>query len=139
LIEQGRLAEALQLLNSFKDQQSFDFNPASRRELTPLTLTPREVFFSELYDQKATQALWLASLRNIGNIERNAEQIVEAEAERKIVNDTFLAFFSQVEDEFDQPPTERDAIGEIKDLHEWQETLKVLSQAISPTVKQRPR
>src|SRR6185503_10329137 len=41
LIEQGRDAESLQLLNSFKDQQFFDFNPSLRKKMTPIVLTQR--------------------------------------------------------------------------------------------------
>ena len=127
LIEQGQQAEALQLLNSFKDQQFFDFNPSSRKELAPVALTPREGFFSDLYKEKSAQGARFASWRSgLRNIKPNAEHV---DAERKLVNDQFLAFFNQVEQEFSQQPTDRDVVGEIKDLHELQAVLEVLNQS----------
>ena len=54
LIKQNRLSEAHQVLNSFKDQQFFDFDKSQIKEPSPLTLTAREAEFVSLYE-KASQ------------------------------------------------------------------------------------
>jgi CHAT domain-containing protein/Tfp pilus assembly protein PilF len=49
LISQGRLSEAQQVLNLFKDQQFFDFNQNTPKTSSSLTLTPREARFADRY------------------------------------------------------------------------------------------
>jgi CHAT domain-containing protein/tetratricopeptide (TPR) repeat protein len=57
LIEQGRLPEALQVLNSFKDQQYFDRNPKTRRGAAPIVMTERETELSSYYEKNSTQLI----------------------------------------------------------------------------------
>jgi len=49
LISTGRLSEAQQVLNLFKDQQFFDFNQNGPKTPSSLTLTPREARIADRY------------------------------------------------------------------------------------------
>lgn len=51
LISQGRLAEAQQALNAYKDQQIFDLNPATTKKPPLLALTPRETLVAREYQK----------------------------------------------------------------------------------------
>jgi CHAT domain-containing protein len=65
LISQGRLSEAQQVLNLFKDQQFFDFNHNTQSLASALALTPREAAASDRYARAKTSTDVLAVLKQV--------------------------------------------------------------------------
>ncbi len=51
LMKSGRLSEAQQVLDAFKDQQFFDFDRTPTKAAAPLALTPREAEFIAILDR----------------------------------------------------------------------------------------
>ena len=74
LLSQGRLTEAHQVLNAFKDQQLFDFD--QQRSFKPLTLTQRESNFAKRYENEGNDlATVLALLKQAEDeFSRSADQ-----------------------------------------------------------------
>ncbi|HKQ08852.1 MAG TPA: tetratricopeptide repeat protein [Blastocatellia bacterium] len=112
LIEQGRFAEAQQVLNALKDQQYFDFNPATVKRPAPVALTQREAELSSRYDAasgkigeigRQLKALKLTTGNRTPNAEPSARR-QQLEADLKIAEDEFLAVIKQAETEFSGPP-----------------------------------
>jgi CHAT domain-containing protein/Tfp pilus assembly protein PilF len=136
LINQNRLPEAQQVLNSFKDQQFFDFNRESQKRPTPLTLTPREAFVAGRYEQATKQVeiteQQLNELkRKLGQGHPNADETLQLqplESRFKTATRDFLAVIKEAETDFRQPPSATDKVGEIADSHELQTALRELSQ-----------
>ena len=83
MISQGRLAEAHQTLNLFRDQQFFDFNRIAENKASLLTLTAREATHIRFYEQHTErladifQQLRALKLK-VG--EANAKQLPEYQA-----------------------------------------------------------
>ena len=137
MIANNRLAEAQQVLNSFKDQQFFDFNQTQIKQLVPLALTPREKEFFELYERSSSALGEIGSQleelkRQIGNRPPTADETAQKqkiEGELKIATDAFLALLKQAETEFSKPPDEKDKVKDDEtDLPSMQTALRSLYQ-----------
>jgi CHAT domain-containing protein/Flp pilus assembly protein TadD len=132
LITQGRYAEAQQILNTFKDQQYFDFN--SNKQTAPLTLTAREGKLVAAFNQKLERIV--ASIRQLDDYKRTngkreptkseAAQIQIYEANLKAANADYSAFLKQAETDFSQPLSSKDKVGEIADTRKMQTVLRDL-------------
>jgi CHAT domain-containing protein len=137
LIEEGRLGEAVQLLNSFKDQQFFDFDPAARKEPAPLALTAREIFFAGEYGRKSERAGVLgAQLDDLrahrGEPQSDAEEtalIKKLEGEFQAASNEFLSLLKLAEAEFKRPPSKQDQVAEVSEVREMQAALKELKHS----------
>lgn len=136
LITQGRSAEAQQVLNTFKDQQFFDFDQTQARQPEPLTRTPREAEFGALY-QKTIDTVGaiggkLAEFkRTLGGRQPNdeeARQLQQLEAQLKTAVDASSGLLKETEAAFSQPTDARDKVPEVRDTVEMQATLRQLSQ-----------
>ncbi|MBK8465330.1 MAG: CHAT domain-containing protein [Chloracidobacterium sp.] len=134
LISQGRLAEAQQALNVFKDQQFFDFE--QKQQLNPLSFTPREAEmvsrFDRIFNEIGATRGKISELRRIvGNRPPNedeAKQLQQLELQLKTAKDELNNFIKQAEIEFAAPSDEKDKIPEIADLKEMQTAMRELSQ-----------
>ena len=134
LISEGRLAEAHQTLNLFKDQQFFDFNRDRQKGASALTLTPRESMFVALYEQsinhlgKVAQQVRDLELM-VGRRDANtkeASQLEALEEQVKVAAGDFQNLLKRIETEFQQPDAEKDKIKELADTRELQTTLREL-------------
>ena len=135
LIEQGRLAEAHQVLNALKDQQYFDFNPKTAKKPQPLGFTPRE---QGLYSQYTAASDKISDVggrleklkRLIGNGTPDGEQAATLrplEFELKAATTEFLTILKQAEGEFTLPPDKvKDRAPAIADTREMQKALREL-------------
>ena len=136
LIEQGRFAEARQVLDLFKDQQFFDFNRNPNEPVKQLVQTPREVEMTARYLQASeqynkTNFEFDTLKRKIGNRQPNAEeaaQMQKAESTTKTAGDNLSALFKKIADEFSKPADAKDKAVNIPDTLEMQKTLRLLNQ-----------
>lgn len=137
LIAEGRLAEAQQILNSFQDQQFFDFGQQNSKLLIPPVVSLREQSFALRYNQTSERVGSAGSRveelkRQIGNRQPSAEEarkIKQLEADLKTATDAFLAALKQAEAEFSKPADEKDKVPAVADLTEMQAALRETSQA----------
>lgn len=136
LVEQGRLAEAVQILNAFKDERDFDFNLETAREPSPVEPTAREgeagARYAKAADKiggliKQIEGLKLVS----GDAPSDAGQAAELrrlESDLKAAEEEFAAVLRQAEAEFGRPPDPaKDAEPRVAELGEMRKTLKSLS------------
>lgn len=135
MISQNRLSEGLQVLNSFKDQQFFDFDQTQSKQRKAIMLTPREANFGQLYEKVNERVETLGGQieklkGKIGNRQPNAEetsQMQKLEADLKIASDEFLTVLKQAETEFSKPLDDKDKVGEVPDYTNMQTALCQLS------------
>lgn len=133
LIKQQRFAEAQQVLNSFKDQQSFDFSQS--KLFAPLAVTVREVELTKTLNQKLENVVAAiravdAFKRGIGARQPNADETAQLKVltDKQIAaNDDYLAFLKSAEKEFAAPLTEKNKAPVVLDLTELQTALRKLS------------
>ena len=132
LISQGRVAEAHQTLNLFRDQQFFDFNRVAESKASLLTLTVREATNIQLYEQHTArladtfQQLRALKLK-VGD--ENAKQLPEYQAldrQRSAAANEFKAFLKSLETELAQADPQKDKTEEIPDTRELQRSLRDL-------------
>lgn len=136
LIEQGRLAEAQQVLNAYKDQQFFDVDNANRKTPARLALTPREARNAALYEQASAKVGELsrqlaAAKRSIGRRQPTAEetaQVKQWEADTQQASDAFRAVLQTIAEDFKQPLSDADKAPPTADLREMQTALRDLRQ-----------
>jgi CHAT domain-containing protein len=137
LIVQGRLAEAHQVLNSFKDQQYFDFNPETTRSPAPLDPTRREAELASLYQAASGKLGALVSLAEelklpLGKRTPDAEEsakIQQLDGEIKTAVAEFLAALKRAEDELGgQPDAVKDKSPDVKDTEQMQTALRGLHE-----------
>ncbi|HEX8145599.1 MAG TPA: CHAT domain-containing protein [Pyrinomonadaceae bacterium] len=137
LVEAGRLPEALQVLNSFKDQQFFDFDPTSQKKLAPLSLTPRESLLAEQY-QLGSERLGALSVHRRVQPSRPEDRWLKADAGAsdeqfhdalRAASDENLRLLKEAEAEFSRPASARDVVGKVADLREMQSALKELKES----------
>jgi CHAT domain-containing protein/Tfp pilus assembly protein PilF len=137
LISQERLAEALQALNAFKDQQYFDLNPETLKKPSPLVFTQREAAF---------EARCAAVSDKIGNIRGKIEELKRTiglntpspaesaklrhlEADFGTATEEYLSILKQAEIEFKQTnDSVKDKASAIDDVREMQKVLRKLGQ-----------
>jgi CHAT domain-containing protein len=105
LIRQGRLPEALQILNSFKDQQFFDLDKTQIKSPSPVSLTQRETEFNVRYQQTS---------ENLSTVDTKVNG--------------FTDLLKQANAEFSNAANEKDRVGSLNDLTEMQAVLRQLSQ-----------
>src|SRR6266404_6304748 len=137
LMALGRLPEALQVLNLFKDQQYFDFNRNMRKPASQLTLSAREAQIAERYEQttrrlESVDRQLSEVTRKVGGRQPSTEeatQLQDLQAQMKSALDEFVALLKQAESEFTQANRERDKVSEIADTRELQSALRQLSQS----------
>ena len=137
LIAQDRLAEGHQILNSFQDQQFFDFDQSEIKQPSPLSLTPREAELDKRFADASERVGHLASQleklrRQVGNrrpVEQEAAQLGELESGLNAATNGFLTLLSDAAKEFAQPLDGRDQIGDLKDTREMQTALTELTAA----------
>ena len=136
LIADGRLGEAQQILNLFKDQQFYDFNRNPLQPIKQLVKTPRETVFTSRYetlsDRLGQAGKSLDELqRKIGTgqpTDREIAQKQKLESELKIAGDEFLAVLKQFEFEFSKPGDAKDRVATVPDTIEMQTTLRNLNR-----------
>ncbi len=137
LIEQGRFAEAQQILNAFKDQQYFDFNPETVRSPGPLAMTQREARMASRYDLTSEK---------IGNIGTKIEELQrrtnnanakpedtatlrQLQVDLKDATNEFSSLVKQAQTEFKElsDPVE-DKPPDVKDAREMQVALQQITK-----------
>ncbi|MDQ2747213.1 MAG: tetratricopeptide repeat protein [Acidobacteriota bacterium] len=136
LIADGRLGEAQQVLDLFKDQQFFDFNRDSNKPIKQIVETPRENEFALKYRQMSEQigkyATALDELKTkIGTRQPGADEKAELEKlenDLKSATENFLDVFKQAAAEFSKPSDVKDNIGVVPDTADLQATLRNLSR-----------
>lgn len=135
LLTQNRFAEAQQVLNSFKDEQFFDFGQSPLRPLSPLRTTAREnelrSRYEEIIDRASTINAQLAELKRkidaqIASDEekRNRPQL---ESTLKGVLDEFSTLLAHAESDFLKAKDEMDRTPEIPDMIEIQTVLRQIN------------
>ncbi|MGB7922027.1 MAG: CHAT domain-containing protein [Pyrinomonadaceae bacterium] len=135
LINQGRLTEAQQTLNAFKDQQSFDLNKEVPKRFISLNFTPREQVFYMKYQAAAQQVseidIRIEELkRKIGGRRPNKDEKSEVEklaSDWRTTREELTTVLKQFEVEFSRPTDENDQVSEIPDIREMQAVLRELS------------
>jgi len=135
LIAEGRLPEAVQVLNAFKDQQLFDFdvNPA---EVKRIKLTPREDDLATLYEvdnQRVADAyarLKELKIKTSGRQPSAEEtaQLRDLQFDLDLFSEELLDVLKITETHFSKSPDEKDKVGEIPDLTEMQTALRILNK-----------
>jgi CHAT domain-containing protein/Tfp pilus assembly protein PilF len=132
LIKQGRLTEAQQVLNGFKDQQYFDFNRATLKKPSMLGMTPREADLASRYDSISAAMARIGSrieeIRlGVGNGELTAEQsrrVEELENDLRNASSAFQATIKEAEVQFGgRPDPVKDQSPNIDDTREMQRAL----------------
>lgn len=136
LIEEGRLAEAVQVLNLYRDQQFFDFNRNFNEPVKQLLLSPHENALASRYEQESEKVARVG--RQIEDLERRASthqarqqetaQLAKLKAELKIVSASFSAFLKEAEKEFAKPLNEQDIVPVEKDVADMQTALQQLNE-----------
>lgn len=136
LIGSGRLREAHQVLNLFKDEQFFDFNNSTNREISRLALTPGEVMMNSKFESAIQRIevigeqlgqLTLKVAEQKPGSETTAER-EQLETRLKTASDEFVALVKQTETEFSRLRPEDNKVGEIADTRDLQRTLSELSK-----------
>lgn len=133
LIAHGRYAEAQQVLNSFKDQQFFDFSQS--KQFAPLAVTVREAELTKAFNQKLENLA--AAIRTLDEYKRGinessptaaeAAQLKSLADKQTAANADYQAFLKSAEKEFAAPPTDKDKFPDVPDLAQLQTTLRELS------------
>jgi CHAT domain-containing protein/predicted negative regulator of RcsB-dependent stress response len=137
LIEQGRLTEAHQVLNGFKDQQYFDFNRATLKKPSPLAMTEREAELSSRYEVTSNDAGNIGS--RIEELKRETDgrglsaeeskRLQQFEADLKTATHEFLAVLKQAETGFGGPlDAVKDKSPDSNDTDEMRAALRELNQ-----------
>jgi CHAT domain-containing protein/Tfp pilus assembly protein PilF len=146
LLEDGRLAEAHQVLNIFKDQEFYDAirpNSPGAVQARRLDLTPRERAAAEAY-QAATERVASANrplldlefkLKNRKPTAEEERQLRQLRARFEAANKDAHAALKQIEASFAGPASDQDKLATTSDTAEMQATLRDLSRRTnSPTV-----
>lgn len=146
LLEEGRLAEAHQVFNIFKDQEFYDaIRPGSpgAAQARRLELTPRERAAAEMYQAAVDRVA--AANRPLIDLEfklKNRRPTADEERQLRQLRTRFEAAsreaeaaLKQIEGSFKGPASEQDKLAATSDTAEMQATLRELSeQTKSPTV-----
>ena len=134
LIAEGRLVEAQQTINSFKDQEYFDSDPSARRQTTAITLTQRERDLDESYEEKIGKSAMLGLQieefkRGYSDRQPTADetaQLRSMQSDLDVVSREFFAALKKAETEFSQPADSRDRADGIRDGATMQAALRDL-------------
>jgi CHAT domain-containing protein/tetratricopeptide (TPR) repeat protein len=131
LMAQGRFAEALQIINLFKDQEYFDF--ADNRQVTPMALTVRETEFAA--ELNRTTELLASVTQEISSLKSNegvnslsSKELSESlQAKFNKANEEYKFFFQKLEQQFKGSPDEKDKEPIVQDLQNIQTALRETS------------
>jgi CHAT domain-containing protein len=130
LINEGRLEEAQQVLNSFKDQEYFDSNPLARKQLMPPTLTRRELEFDSLYHQKSEK------VRTISKQIEGLKNKISDEMRREDLRQTIISLSKDKQAEGEEGKTADMQIKEDeKQLRQLETALKTASDEFLAVLK----
>ena len=134
LILNNRLPEAQQVLNSYRDQQFFDFDKASAKQPLPLELTEMEKNVAARYElldernnamrKKVADLKDRAAGRELNDDEK--AQIQKIEVEMKAATDEFTEFLIQT---MVAKPVNEKIIAGNRELTEMQSALRQISQS----------
>jgi CHAT domain-containing protein/tetratricopeptide (TPR) repeat protein len=134
LLGRGRYAEALQIIKSTQDQQSYDFSRDGAAPARPIDLTPREAAFASTLRRVTDQVV--AAARQLEEFKRPAEgqpprdgagQLARLEAESKAASEEFAAALERAAADFSKPPREGENLSRATDLSDLQSILGELS------------
>jgi CHAT domain-containing protein/Tfp pilus assembly protein PilF len=136
LLHQQRYAEALQVINTFQDQQFYDFDRDPKTPARPLTLTPREAAFSasfwQMLEQGVTMDRRLEELKGQAGEDPSPEQTQEIARLTEQFEKAEQEFGHAIEKaaaDFSKPPREGGAGSGVEDIKEMQTILRELSAA----------
>lgn len=132
LLAQQRLAEAQQILNSFKDQQFFDANP---KNFVPVDLTPRETPVAELLNAKADRigsiikgrVALRASLEDRAPTAEEAAQFQQFDTDLKQAQTEYAESLTSAAQQFSAPAQATDTVATTADLASLQTALRETS------------
>lgn len=135
LIQEGRLAEAVQILNLYQDEQFFDFNRNPNDPIRQAVQTPREAALALRYEQSSETVGRIGGQledlkRRIGERQPSAQEaarLANFEAELKTASDIFLSVLKGIETEFAKPVDGQDKVAVVPEVVEMQTTLRELS------------
>jgi CHAT domain-containing protein/uncharacterized protein HemY len=135
LMEDGQLAQAVQVLNLYQDQQFFDFNRNLNEPVKQLMQSPREAALVSRYELAGERVRQVGSQiealkHRVGNRQPNeqeAAQLGQLEAALKTTSESLLAVLKDSETEFSKPRGEQDKVPTAADVTELQTTLRELS------------
>jgi tetratricopeptide (TPR) repeat protein/CHAT domain-containing protein len=136
LLEEGRLTEAQQILNLFKDQQFFDVNPNPNEPIKQAVLSNRETLFASQYQQTIDEVGKFSSQlselkRTIGNRQPTSVEssnLQKLESQLQSATDSFLKVLKDAESVFAKPFDDSDKVAGIPDTQEMQSALKIIHQ-----------
>lgn len=136
LLEQGRHAEALQVINASQDQQFYDYNRDTSTPARQIALTPREAAFASTH-RRATERIVTLD-RQIEELKRRAgehpspeeaQELTRLTKQTEIAFEEFSAVLRQAVNDFSRPSQEGEENSRVEDLKEMQATLRELSAA----------
>lgn len=137
LLAEGRLEEAVQVLNLYRDQQFFDFNRDAALPARQVVLSPREQEFVNRYQIAGARlgriGAQLEALRQqVGNGDPSEQQTAQRkkyEAELQAASESFLALLKESVEEFAKPQDDKDKVSAIADVDDMRAALRELSAA----------
>lgn len=117
LIQEGRLEEAQQVINIYRDQEFFDF-ASNEANLRGLQLTSREEEARTRFEQISTKLRPIAQLlKDIAPLDPTGTLAEQKKAEAEKSRDLFMeathemeAMLKQMESDFDAPASEKDSV-----------------------------
>lgn len=138
IVDQGRIPEAQQVLNAFKDQQYFDFDREALKKPRPLSMTQRETLLSLRYDAVSEKVGNLGRQiedlkRTIGSrtpIAAESAKLLQLEVDLKTATDQVFSLAKDAAGLFAGPSdTVQDRSPDIVDTREMQAALREVREA----------
>jgi CHAT domain-containing protein/Tfp pilus assembly protein PilF len=137
LIAEGRLEQAMQVLNLYQDQQFFDFDRALNSPVRQIALSAREQKFAKLYETAGDRVEQLSA--QIDELEQRAglqqptpqetAQRQKLDQEMAAARKGFSTFLLAADKEFAGPPDEKDRVPPAPDVADMQTALRELNAA----------
>jgi CHAT domain-containing protein len=135
LIEDGQLAQAVQALNLYQDQQFFDFDRNPNEPAKQIALSQREATLAARYEQASEKVGQIGGQieelkRRIGKRQPDGQEATERkqlESSLTAASETLLAVLKDAEAEFSKPRDEQDIVPTASDVIGLQTTLRDLS------------
>jgi CHAT domain-containing protein len=112
LLSEGRLEEALQVLNYSRDQEFFDFKLIQKQQPATLALTQRESENNGMFDNAVDRII--------------AKYAARLDTDYRLAADELKAVFSQLEQNFIVPASEKDVARNLPDTADMQSALREL-------------
>lgn len=138
LLEQGRYAEALQVVNASQDQQFYDFNRDRDTPAVEISLTPREAAFAS--EHRRTGERFVVVARRLEDFQRRAgerrtpeekQQLADLVEQTTAASEELIAAFTRAAEDFSRPPRADGEASRVAELAEMQTVLRELSAATS--------